>query len=219
MYPSLDSMAAAFRQWSQPYQVVGAVVSLPQVMQRVQRNQLPCFSSKEQEALHSIENNKRRISRIGGRLAAREALRQWEMQHVSDACPCEILNDSAGQPYFSDFPDLHLSITHSGSLAAAVISEVPVGLDLERGDARPLCLVEHFFSQQEQIWILEKKDQMSRRIDWLWTRKEALVKLKGVGARIALNRLSVLSSSFDYVLQSVQRHGYTMSLAVSGGCR
>ena len=78
-----------------------------------------------------------------------------------------------GKPEFVDCP-LHFSLSHSGNLAAALISDVPCGVDVER--VRPevaLRLRARCLSPEEQ----------RRGLDFFecWTRKECIGKLNGAG--------------------------------------
>ena len=42
-----------------------------------------------------------------------------------------IVKTNQGKPYFSDYPHIHFSVSHSGSIWGCVMNESPVGFDLE----------------------------------------------------------------------------------------
>ena len=87
----------------------------------------------------------------------------------------EVRFDPGGKPYFVNSP-LHFSLSHSGKLAAALISEEPCGVDVER--LRPEVaerLRERCLSDGER----------ARGCDFfeIWTKKECIAKLDGSGMR------------------------------------
>ena len=78
-----------------------------------------------------------------------------------------------GKPRFTD-SNLHFSLAHSGALAAALISEAPCGVDLER--IRPE--VAHRLAAR-----CLSDGERARQIDFFecWTKKECIGKLDGRG--------------------------------------
>ena len=77
-----------------------------------------------------------------------------------------------GKPEFIDAP-IHFSLAHSGNLAAALLSDAPCGVDVERvrpevsRRLRGRCMSER---EQEQLGFFE-----------CWTKKECIGKLDGKG--------------------------------------
>ena len=56
------------------------------------------------------------------RLLCRRGLREKNMAYMVG---------DLGKPSFEGYPDLHFSIAHSGTMAAAMLGDVPVGADVE----------------------------------------------------------------------------------------
>ena len=85
-----------------------------------------------------------------------------------------------GKPFFPSHPALHFNLSHSGPYAFCALSDVPVGVDVERLRPRRVALVKRALSEEESAWYV------SRGRRWedfytLWTCKEARVKCLGTG--------------------------------------
>lgn len=82
----------------------------------------------------------------------------------------DVRKDEHGKPYFPERPDIHFSISHSGSFALCAIDFFPVGADIEF--IRPVspALINRVCSEIE-----------TRHSGFfsLWVLKESLVKLRG----------------------------------------
>ena len=96
-----------------------------------------------------------------------------------------------GKPYLPALPDLHFSITHSGSYWMCAVSDAPVGLDLQifQDCDRPR-LSRRFFHPAEDTYL--------RRRDYadffaLWTAKESYLKYTGQGITEELTAFSTVS--------------------------
>ncbi len=96
-----------------------------------------------------------------------------------------------GKPYFTDYPDIHYSVTHSKSSAACVLFDKPVGIDMEGHRADSCSVAKRFFSVHENIWIEEgaSQEERDRRFLRLWTLKEAYSKMTGEGIAACLNKI------------------------------
>lgn len=102
----------------------------------------------------------------------------------------------SGKPVLRN-SDLHFSISHAGGLCAVVLSDTPVGIDIQDTEAvykiaNRTAFAKRFFSEDEYAAYAEEPtpEQLCR----IWTRKEALCKLLGRPLGTSLSGLS----SFDY---------------------
>jgi len=89
----------------------------------------------------------------------------------------KISYDEYGKPKMTDFKG-HFSVSHSGDLAAAIVShETPVGIDIEKIRDRIERVAERFLSREE----LEQIDNNDRleKLHVYWGAKESLYKLHG----------------------------------------
>jgi 4'-phosphopantetheinyl transferase len=87
-----------------------------------------------------------------------------------------------GKPYVTDGPEFNLS--HTRSQIFVVVSQSPVGLDVEAADrpVRARELAEKFFHPAEQALFATGSDEERRTLFLrMWVCKEAIVKLSGDG--------------------------------------
>jgi len=137
------------------------------------------FGESEQKRLAGIRNSSALRQSLGGLLALESLLLRAEHS------PFPIQRSPLGKPY-GETPDAPcFSMTHSESLAAAVLGEVPsvqVGIDIERvSTARSYQkIAKRFFTAEEQKLFL-KGGESPEVFYRLWTKKEALAKLHGGG--------------------------------------
>ncbi len=80
------------------------------------------LTAEEQEELAQRKSQSRRIEYIGGRFAAKEAL--FKATGDMNWLGYSILNGENGKPYVKDHPELDVSITHDGGIAAAVVLKI-----------------------------------------------------------------------------------------------
>lgn len=97
-----------------------------------------------------------------------------------------------GKPFFSNYPDLHFSISHSGDWWLCGFSSRPLGLDLQihRTHTAPAKLSHRFFHPLEDAFL--KKNNYIQFFD-LWCAKESWVKYTGHGFYDTPESFSVVS--------------------------
>lgn len=85
-----------------------------------------------------------------------------------------------GKPYIVGHPEMHFSLSHCREAVACVISDRPVGIDVESVRRYKEDVVRYAMSEQEQqlIATAERPEVAFIR---LWTMKEARLKLTGEG--------------------------------------
>jgi len=88
---------------------------------------------------------------------------------------------ASGKPVLKNFPNIHFNLTHSEDIALCVISNTPVGIDVEYLDKNIdyLNIAKRYFSPTEVI---------HNKLDFLklWTQKEAYLKSRGMGISAGL---------------------------------
>lgn len=95
----------------------------------------------------------------------------------------QIAYTEQGKPYLADYPRWHFSLSHSGQWAVCLLSEGPVGVDVEQ--LRPLrdpliasrCFTEEAFGQWQALPEPERRLAFFRQ----WTRLESALKRQGIG--------------------------------------
>ena len=132
----------------------------------------------------------RRLS-LGAGILLKRALEEEGV----DASSAVIRENEFGQPYLRDEPDLHFSLSHSGSVALCALSGRPVGCDAEqvgRGDGR---IADRFFHPEEQALLSTVRDpaQWQRLFARIWTRKESYLKALGKGLNEPMDSFSAVN--------------------------
>jgi phosphopantetheinyl transferase len=81
--------------------------------------------------------------------------------------------DENGKPHLKD--DKHISITHSFIFSAIVISNLEVGIDIEKQRSKILRIA-HKFTPIEEYRTLANDDAIMRKLTLVWCAKESLYK-------------------------------------------
>lgn len=87
-----------------------------------------------------------------------------------------------GKLYLPGVEDFFFSLSHSGKYAACVVSDVPVGVDIQEKRNTTAKIARRFFQEEEAEQI--EKQVGDKQIDLFfryWTGKESYLKLKGEG--------------------------------------
>ena len=81
-----------------------------------------------------------------------------------------------GKPFFTDYPELQFSLSHTKGAVACAISDSPCGVDIELENRRVnLAVSRRFFTPREVAYI----GCDTLRFLEVWTRKEAILKRRG----------------------------------------
>ena len=107
----------------------------------------------------------------------------------ADVLP-EVRFDPNGKPSFANSP-LHFSLSHSGNLAAVLISEAPCGVDVEQ--LRPEV------AARLKARCLSDAER-ARDCDFfeLWTKKECIAKLDGSGMTAHPGNIDTLDTRWNH---------------------
>lgn len=102
---------------------------------------------------------------------------------------------AAGKPFLADHPALRFNLSHAGDWALIACSRnVEVGADVEAVDRSfaKAGLVDRYFSRQEIPVLLGLPEADRHRAFFLaWIRKEAIIKARGGGLQLPLDRFGV----------------------------
>jgi acyl transferase domain-containing protein/phosphopantetheinyl transferase len=130
---------------------------------------------------------RRRRQWLAGRVAAKDAVRAWlrDKRGIAAIYPQElrIENDANGAPRVlanitDTVPDtLHVSLSHKGSLAVAIVGERPVGIDIETIEPREESFLAMVFSAAERRLLKDSDAEYARG----WVVKEVAAKIAGTG--------------------------------------
>lgn len=98
----------------------------------------------------------------------------------------QIEQEKGGKKYFANFPDIHFNVSHSGHRLVCAVSDVPVGVDIEKpAEAKNVMkIVKRFFHAKEiERFEMLAKEGVDPAVEFqrLWTMKEAYLKCTGAG--------------------------------------
>lgn len=135
-------------------------------------------SKNLRQQLYLDDNDEKYVDSFGNELRKKHWLSyRMILQELLKTNTIKIIYDEYGKPRMPDFKG-HFSVSHSGDLAAAIVSyEIPVGIDIERIRERIERVAERFLSLEE----LEQTGDNARleKLHVYWGAKEALYKLYG----------------------------------------
>ena len=103
------------------------------------------------------------------------AAEQLQEQGVS------LVREQSGRPVWKGI-QAELSISHTGAFAAAAVSTVRIGIDLEPLNRERLRVAKRMFSLKEQEWLMcQKAAGRTDGFSQLWTLRESYAKWTGLG--------------------------------------
>ena len=113
-------------------------------------------------------------------ILAYEALRRSLRERYGIAEAPDFDYNSHGKPSLRQLPHIHFSLSHCHRAVGCLLDDAPCGLDLET--LRPVrdSLVSYTMNEDERCQILSD-DTPDLAFLRLWTRKEAVLKLRGTG--------------------------------------
>ncbi len=92
-----------------------------------------------------------------------------------------------GKPFLANFPDLHISKSHSGELAGGAVGFSPLGLDVQTAVAFKKRTSDHVCSENE-IELISNSDNPDEMFTKLFCAKEAWGKVSGMGLTGSKNK-------------------------------
>lgn len=153
-------------------------------------------------------------------LRAYQLLQKAMKEEYGITTPPVFTEGEHGKPCIEGCEDIHFNLSHCNNAVACVVSNTPVGIDVESiKDKIKEDLVRYVFSEKEQSMIYNAKgtDEHGHLLTpeimftRLWTMKEALVKLTGTGISgkeqlvPLLNDWHEKTSNYDFItIQSME---------------
>lgn len=166
---------------------------------------LPLLSEQRRQQALSFKHEQGRKTCAAAYLLLREGLRRE--YGITEAPLFEY--GEYGKPHLVGYPDIHFSLSHCREAVLCVISNLPVGADIESIRPYNESLVRYTMNEKEQQQI-----QQSVRPDVefirLWTQKEAVCKLSGKGINNQMTTVLKGSESFKTVVNLEQGYVYSV---------
>ena len=92
----------------------------------------------------------------------------------------EMSHNEHGKPFLLHHPEVHFNLSHCKNGIAVVVDSAPVGIDIESYRKDNLSLFRKTMNPTEAEWIRSSSDPVETFTQY-WTKKEAVVKLRGTG--------------------------------------
>ena len=133
----------------------------------------------EERTAYGRFSGPRRESYLLGRCCGKAAL--LALFPDRDPAACRIENDPLGKPLLrtEETPSLGISLSHTGDRGAALVfpADCPMGIDLETLRPRQAATLSRLLTSEERLLCGDSLPKLTA----LWTAKESLGKLLGVG--------------------------------------
>ncbi len=96
----------------------------------------------------------------------------------------EYIVEKNGKLRFANEPDVHFNLSHSKNMSLAVVSDEPVGCDIQFIDKVDEKLYDLVLSEEEKKYVVGAScTSPEERFYKLWAMKEAIIKKDGSGLR------------------------------------
>ena len=115
-----------------------------------------------------------------------------------------------GKPFLAGHPEIHFNISHCQKAIAVVVSDQPVGIDVESFRHFNDGLLDKSMNPQEKADILSAQEPEVKFASY-WTCKEAVFKMQGTG--ITDNLHNILSGGVTTGTKINREKGYALSVA------
>ena len=116
-----------------------------------------------------------------------------------------------GKPQLKGLTDIHFNLSHCDKAAACMISERPVGIDVEIIKPYEPELAAATMNETEIHNILDSPDP-SIAFTQLWTMKESLLKLTGEGITDNIHNLLNDTSDFIFTTRIFTQKGFVLTI-------
>lgn len=121
----------------------------------------------------------------------------------------EFVYGEHGKPALKNNPDIHFNISHCKRAVACVVSDKPVGIDIECFGRYKESVARAVLCDAEMASVLQSADP-DKAFTELWTKKEALLKYLGTG--VGSDMKDILSQYKDKKITTTVCDGYVYSV-------
>jgi phosphopantetheinyl transferase (holo-ACP synthase) len=165
------------------------------------------LGTSDTEYVDSFKLMKLKREKLISRIVLKDAVRTFTADGEEMLYPVEFvcLHDENGKPYLKGYgraaekvDHLHVSLSHKGETAIAIVSEKPVGIDLEKLEDKPENFIKEAYTEKE-IEMLKTMDKPESLIRF-WVAKEACSKKDGTGLMGNPKRYEVSSVEGDILV-------------------
>jgi hypothetical protein len=163
------------------------------------------LSQREEKIIGGLGIVPRRRKWLLGRIAAKRLVREMAGEDGLADSQISVLNQPSGEPFVLiegrgawPYP---ISISHRSEIGMAAAPNLPgshIGADLETVEPRDAALVRQFFTDQEAEAVDASGADRDLVMARIWSAKEAVLKLVGLGLRIDTRGVEVRLEGADF---------------------
>ena len=147
------------------------------------------------EDLILTERSQKRVDGMRSKLHQRGFLSIRHLLAAEGYTDLDLFYDENGKPHLKD--GKHISITHSFNFSAIIISDIEVGIDVEKKREKILKIA-HKFTEIDEYQKLNHRDVIIRKLTIVWCAKESLYKSFNRVGLTFLNHIDVEDFSLYY---------------------
>ena len=133
-----------------------------------------------EQLLAEVQLNEKSLLRLNGmksKLHQRAFLSVRKLLQQANYSDFNLFYDEFGKPFLND--DKHISITHSHEFSAIIISDLTVGIDIERQREKIIRIADKFANPSELFRLKNSESQdYIKKLTVTWGAKEAIYKIR-----------------------------------------
>jgi len=134
-----------------------------------------------------------------------------EENYEKKADNLELRYNKFGKPFLKNANQCFFSITHTKKCAAVALSDSELGIDAEIIGEADVMIAKNFFNKSEYISLLRSDNRNELFFD-IWTKKEAFLKMLGVGLSTDLSCFNTLSKEMSAHFFTWKDNGHIFNL-------
>lgn len=120
-----------------------------------------------------------------------------------------------GKPFLCGHPEIHFSISHCKNGLAVAVGKEPVGIDIESFRQADDALLDYCMNPEEAASVRQATEP-ARAFAALWTRKEAVLKLRGTGITGDLHRVLSGTERTETFVDGAKMYAYSTARFAAG---
>ena len=166
---------------------------------------LPLVSDERREEALRYKHPFGQFACLKSYVMLRELLEQLGLTH-----PFHFGYNEHGKPFLKDYPEVHFNLSHCKNGIAVVVSDQPVGIDIESYREVSDSLMRYTMNEEERRIIRESDDPV-RTFTEYWTKKEAVFKLRGTGITHDLHGLLQGDEQVETHVNTEKQYAYSIA--------
>jgi phosphopantetheinyl transferase len=163
--------------------------------------------------------NRERLNGMKSELHQRGFLSVRKLLQEAGYNDLELYYDEFGKPHLKD--DKYISITHSHEFSAIIISNRPVGIDIELHRQKIIRIADKFITAEVKFLTIDDLNEYIQKLTVIWGAKEAVFKIqneKGISFKDHIEvlpfELSEIKTTAKLIFGNIQKQFHVYYEAV-----